>query len=72
MELLNSPRRGKLLFQNSMIYSFYHHKSHGKFKDKEHLNLKCLVQVGPGPRLMTDTQHSTLNVFEWGYPECES
>ena len=24
----------------------------------------------PGPRLMTHTQHSTLNVFEWGNPEC--
>ena len=23
-----------------------------------------------GPRLLTDTQHSTLNVFEWGNPEC--
>ena len=27
----------------------------------------------PGPRLMTDTQHSTLHVFEWGSQsmECE-
>ena len=23
-----------------------------------------------GPKLMTDTQHSTLNVIEWGNPEC--
>ena len=29
------------------------------------------LYVRPGPRLMTDTQHSTqsLNVFEWGNPE---
>ena len=48
MELLNSLRRGNLLFQNRTIYSFYHHESHGKVKDKEHLNLRCLVQVSPG------------------------
>ena len=24
----------------------------------------------PGPRLMRDTQHSTLNVFKLGNPEC--
>ena len=24
----------------------------------------------PGPRLMADTQHSTLNLFEWGDTEC--
>ena len=47
MELLNSLRRGNLLFQNRIIYSFYHFKSHRKVKDKEHLNLRCLVQVGP-------------------------
>ena len=47
MELSNSLRRGYLLFQNRTIYSFYHHKSHGKVKDKELLNFRCLVQVGP-------------------------
>ena len=45
MELSNSLRRGYLLFQNRTIYSFYHHKSHGKVKDKELLNLRCLVHV---------------------------
>ena len=30
-----------------MIYLLHHHKSQGKIKDKEHLNLRCLVQVGP-------------------------
>ena len=48
MELLNSLRRGNLLFKNRTIYSFYHHKSHGKVKDKEHLNLRCLVNLAPG------------------------
>ena len=28
------------------------------------------LQHRSGPRLMTDTQHSTLHVFEWGNPEC--
>ena len=40
MELLNSRRRGNQLFQNRTIYSFYHHKSHGKVKDKKHLKGK--------------------------------
>ena len=31
-----------------MIYLIYHCKSQGKVKDKEHLNLRSLVQVGPG------------------------
>ena len=48
MELLNSLGRGNLSFQNRTIYSFYHHKCNGKVKDIEHLNLRCLVQVGPG------------------------
>ena len=48
MEHLNSRGRGNLSFQNRTIYSFYHHKSNGKVKDKEHLNLRCLLQVGPG------------------------
>ena len=30
------------------MYLFYHYKFHGKVKDKEHLKLRCLVQVGPG------------------------
>ena len=30
-----------------MIYLLHHHKSQGKIKDKKHLNLRCLVQVGP-------------------------
>ena len=47
MEILRSLRRGNLLFQITMIYLFNPHKSKGKFKDKEHLNLRCLVQVGP-------------------------
>ena len=29
------------------MYLFYHYKFHGKVKDKEHLKLRCLVQVGP-------------------------
>ena len=52
MELLNSPRRGNLLFQNSTIYSFCHYKSHQKVKDKEHINLRCLVQVGPDLKIV--------------------
>ena len=48
MKLLNSLRRGNLLFQNRTIYSFYHNRSHGKVKDKEHFNLRCLVQEEPG------------------------
>ena len=30
--------------------------------------------LSPGPKLMTDTQHSTLHVFDWGFlsVECES
>ena len=48
MEILRSLRRGNLLFQIIMIYLFNPHKAKGKFKDKEHLNLRCLVQVGPG------------------------
>ena len=47
MELLRSLRRGNLLFQNITIYLFYHYKSNDKVKDKEHLKLRCLVQVGP-------------------------
>ena len=31
------------------------------------LSLSC---ASPGPRLMMDIQHSTLNVFEWGIPGC--
>ena len=50
MEILRSLRRGNLLFQIIMIYLFNPHKFKGKFKDKEHLNLRCLVQVGPGER----------------------
>ena len=45
MELLKSLRRGNLLFKNRTIDSFYHHKPHGKGKDKEHLNLRCLVNL---------------------------
>ena len=26
----------------------------------------------PGPKLMTDTQHSTLTVFEWGILSLDS
>ena len=48
MELLRSLRKGNLLFLNKMIYLFYHHESQGKVKDKEHLKLRCFVQVGPG------------------------
>ena len=48
MELLSSLRRGNLLFQNRTIYLFYYHESHGKVKDKKHLNLRYLVQVSPG------------------------
>ena len=48
MKLLNSLRRGNLLFQNRPIYSFYHDRSHGKVKDKEHFNLRRLVQEEPG------------------------
>ena len=48
MKLLNSVRRGNLLFQNRTIYSFYHNRSHGKVKDKEHFNLRCLLQEEPG------------------------
>ena len=46
MELLRSLRRGFLLFQNIIIQLFYHYKSHGKVKDQERLNFRCLVQVG--------------------------
>ena len=48
MKLLNSRRRGNLLFQNRTIYSFYHNRSHGKVKDKEHFYLRRLVQEEPG------------------------
>ena len=27
--------------------------------------------VTPGPKLMTDTQHSTLHVFDWGFLSVE-
>ena len=40
--------RENLLFQIITIYLFNPHKSKGKFTDKEHLNLRCLVQVGQG------------------------
>ena len=36
---------------NLTIYLFYQFKSLGNFKDKEHLKLRCLVQVGPGALL---------------------
>ena len=50
MKLLRSLRRGNLLFLNIIIYLFYYSKkSQGKVKDKEHLKLRCLVQVDPGP-----------------------
>ena len=48
MKLLNSLRRGNLLFQNRTINSFYHNRSNGKVKDKEHFNLGRLVQEEPG------------------------
>ena len=48
MELLGSLRRGNLLFVNITIYLFYHYKTEEKVKDKEHLKLRCLVQVDPG------------------------
>ena len=48
MELLRSLRRGSLLFLNITIQLLYHYFHHGKVKDKEHLNLRCLVQVDPG------------------------
>ena len=48
MEFLRSLKRVYILFQNVMINLFYHYKSLGKFKDKEHLKLICSVHVGPG------------------------
>ena len=64
MELLNSLRRGNLLFQNRTIYLFYHHKSHGKVKDKEHLKLRCLVQVGPGvDTALSMDKHKTSEAY---------
>ena len=48
MKLLNSLRRGNLLFQNRTIISFYHNRSNGKVKDKEHFDLRRLVQEEPG------------------------
>ena len=47
MELLRTLRRGILLYENVMIYLFYHYKSFGKVKDEEQLKRRCLVQVGP-------------------------
>ena len=39
---------------------FYHYKTEDKVKDKEHLKLRCLVQVGPGP-LRSTVSHYTIN-----------
>ena len=49
MEILRSLRKGNILlsFLIKPIYLFHHHESLGKVKDKEHLKLRCLVQVGP-------------------------
>ena len=49
MELLRSLRRCNLLFQNITIYLFHHYKTEEKVKNKEHLKLRRLVQVGPDP-----------------------
>ena len=39
MELKRGMRRGQdiVYFKNKIIYLFYHSKSYGKLKDKEHL-----------------------------------
>ena len=48
MELLRSLRRGNVSFQNIKICLVYRFKTWEKVKNKEHLKLRCLVQVGRG------------------------
>ena len=54
-----------------MIYLLHHHKSQGKVKDKEHLNLRCLVQVGPVHLMNTSfmTQMTCMKCFLTESPE---
>ena len=60
LETLQKSGGGSILFLNIKTNVFYRYKSKENVKDKEHLTLRCLVQVGFGP----EVRHITIGLCD--------